>query len=182
LEGRGLCGRRFPGASAWRFCLATEDRRIRIKIEWAMNFRRVASIYGSAALAVGFLLMGWGPMLLKYFGNLVHPDYGSYSLIRLAGVGFFLAGAVLLAVGTTQDVALQRRISLAMVAAHFLGGLVVYAQQSAIWGAPLGAVLEAWLWLAGVSFALLLIKGRQEDSAAPPGGTTQVGVNSSTGT
>jgi len=130
-----------------------------------MNFRRIASIYGSAAMAVGFLLMGWGPMLLKYFGELVHLDYGSYSLIRLAGVGFFLAGAVLLAVRTTKDLVLQRRISFAMVAANILGGLVVWAQQSAIWGSPLGVVLAGWLWLAGVSFALLLIRVRQEDSA-----------------
>ena len=124
-----------------------------------MTFRRIASIYGSAAMAAGFLLMGWGPILLKYFGDLVHADNGSFSLIRLAGVGFFLA------VSTTHDSALQRRISFAMVAAHVPGGLMVWAQQSAIWGSPLGAVLDGWLWLAGASFAVVLIRARQNDGA-----------------
>jgi vacuolar-type H+-ATPase subunit I/STV1 len=135
------------------------------RIEWGMNFRRVASIYGSAAMSAGFLLMGWGPMFLRYFGDLVHADNGTYSLIRLAGVGFFLAGAGLLAVRTVPDLAPQRRISFAMVAAHMLGGLVVWAQQSAIWGSALGVALDGWLWLASVSFALVLIGERQRRSA-----------------
>lgn len=109
-----------------------------------MNFRRVASIYGAVPMAAGFLLMGWGLLLLKYFGDLVQLDNGTYSLIRLAGVGFFLAGAALLAVRTTPDITLQRRISLAMVAAHVLGGIVMYAQQIAIWGSPSGLALEVW--------------------------------------
>jgi hypothetical protein len=99
-----------------------------------MNFRWIASTYGFAAMAVGFLLMGWGPMLLKYFGDLVHADNGSYSLIRLVGVGFFLAGAVLLAVRTAHDLSLPRRLC-------------------------------GWMWLTGVTFARVLIEGRQNGSA-----------------
>ena len=126
-----------------------------------MNFRRLVSIYGSTAMAIGFLLMGQGPMFLKYFGEHVPAGIGSYSLIRLAGVGFFLAGALLLAVRTVHASVLQRRISFAMMAAHVLGGLVVWGQQISIWGSPLGVVLTGWLWLAGASFALLLIRTRQ---------------------
>ena len=132
----------------------------------AMSFRRIASIYGAAATAVGLLLMGWGPMFLESFGTFVHSDYGSNSLIRLAGVGFFLAGGVLLAVRTVQDLVLQRRVSFAMVAAHVLGALVVLAQQGAIWGSSLGVALDGWLWLAGISFAIVLIRVRQQGSAA----------------
>jgi hypothetical protein len=131
-----------------------------------MNFRWIASIYGAAATAVGLLLMGWGPRFLESFGNLVHADYGSYSLIRLAGVGFLLAGAVLLAVSTAQDLVLQKRISFAMVAAHVVGGLVVWAQQGAIWSSSLGLALDGWLWLASISFALVLIRVRQQGSVA----------------
>jgi hypothetical protein len=130
-----------------------------------MNFRRIASICGVAEVAVGFLLIGWGPMFLQYFGDLVHADNGSYSLIRFAGVGFFLAGAMLLAVRTADHSVLQRRICLAMAAAHILGGLVVWAQQSAIWGSPLGVALAGWLWLSGVSFALVLISARLDGRA-----------------
>lgn len=129
-----------------------------------MNFRKVVSIYGSAAVAVGALLMGYGPMFLKYFGSLVPTDFGAYSLIRLAGVGFFLAGTLLLAVRTTRDSALQRRISWAMFAAHIPAALIVWAQQTAIWESPLGAAVEGWLWLAGMSFALVVIRRPQAAS------------------
>jgi len=47
-----------------------------------------------------------------------------------------------------------------MAATHILGGLVVWVQQSAIWGSPLGVALAGWLWLSGVSFALVLIPAR----------------------
>jgi hypothetical protein len=110
--------------------------------------------------------MGWGPMFLRYFGDLVHADYGSYSLIRLAGVGFFLAGALLLAVRTVVDLEHQRRIGFAMVAAHVAGGLIVWSQQKAIWGSPLGAALTGWLWLAAASFAVVLIRESRQGQAS----------------
>jgi hypothetical protein len=127
-----------------------------------MAFRIVTSFYGAVATAVGFVLMGWGPMFLKYLGNLVHNDFGSYSLIRLAGVGFFLVGALLLCVRTiVHDSRLQRAIATTMAATHVVGALILLAQQIAIWESPLGAVLTGWMWVAGASFAVTLIPARR---------------------
>jgi hypothetical protein len=126
-----------------------------------MAFRRIALIYGWLATACGVLLMMWGPMFLRYLGDLVNNDFGSYSLIRLAGVGFLFAGVLMLALRPITDLAIQRRISVAMVAAHTFAGLIVWAQQQAIWDSHLGAVLTICIWLAGASFGLFLFWTRK---------------------
>lgn len=110
--------------------------------------------------------MFWGPLFLQYLGPLVNSDFGSYSLIRLAGVGFLLAGALLLAIRTLQDSDIQRRVSFALAATHLLGGLVIWAQQTAIWESPLGTALNGWLWLAAISFSVVLIQSRRASAAA----------------
>ncbi len=131
-----------------------------------MNFRQTASIYGAVAAAAGLLMMAWGPLFLPSLGSLVQSDFGSYSLIRLAGVGFLLAGAVLLAVRTVRDLEIQRRVSLAMVGAHVIAALVVLAQQTAIWDSRLGIAIDASLWLAALGFTLVLVELRRVAAAA----------------
>lgn len=129
-----------------------------------MMFRGIALIYGLLAAAAGILLMGWGPMFLGSFGSLVGPDFGSMSLIRLAGVGPLMAGALLLAARPIEDVAIQRRIYIAMVVSHALGGLIIFAQQKAIWNSPLGATLTAWAWLTAALFAVFVFRMRKASS------------------
>jgi hypothetical protein len=126
-----------------------------------MAFRRIALIYGLLATAAGILLMGWGPMLLGYLGSSVGNDLGSFSLIRLAGVGLLMAGMLLLAVRPVQDISIQRRIYVAMVVSHVLGGLILWSQQTAIWNSPLGAVLAAWPWLTAATFAFFVFRMRK---------------------
>jgi hypothetical protein len=132
-----------------------------------MTFRRIALIYGSLAAAGGSLLILWGPMLLGYFGQYVEPNNGTYSLIRLVGVGFLLLGALLLAIQEIQDRALQVRIGYVMVAAHALGGLIVLVQEIEIWNSPLGAMLTAVLWSAGATFGLFLFWTQRPCPAVP---------------
>ena len=67
-----------------------------------------------------------------------------------------MAGALLLAVRNIEDSAIQRRIGLAMISAHILGGLVVWAQHIAIWNSPAGAVLAGWLTLMPVVWFFLV--------------------------
>jgi hypothetical protein len=121
-----------------------------------MAFRRIALIYGSLAAAGGLGLMAWGPMLLDSLGEYVEPNNGTYSLIRLVGAGFFLLGALLLAVQEIQDRTVQIRISYVMVAAHAFAGLIVLGQEIAIWNSALGALLTGLLWAACATFALFL--------------------------
>jgi hypothetical protein len=89
-----------------------------------MIFRRVASIDGAIVTAAGILRVGWGPMFLRCFGDLMPAGSGAYSLIRLAGVGFLLAGWLLLAVRYVPDAGLQRRIAMALMSAHILVGFI----------------------------------------------------------
>lgn len=96
-------------------------------------------------------------MFLKYFGSLAVPNYGSYSLIRLAGVGLLIEGALLLAVRPVQDAVTQRRICIAMAVSHGLTWLILWAQQIAIWESPLGVVLTVWMWATAAAFGLLLL-------------------------
>ncbi len=114
---------------------------------------------------MGLLLMLRGPDSVSFFGTFVHHDFGSWSLIRLAGVGFFLVGVLLLAVREIVDPGIQRRVSCAMMAAHVLGALMVWAQQIAIWGSPAGAILAGWLTLIPATFGLLLMRQRHPVSA-----------------
>lgn len=98
--------------------------------------------------------MLWGPMFLGSLGEFVHYDNGAASLIRLVGVGFFLTGAVLVAV-RNAELELQRRISAAMMGGHFLAGVIVMVQQTEIWESPLGMALTVWMFLSGCCFALV---------------------------
>jgi len=113
----------------------------------SMNFRRVASVGGWSACVIGLFLMLYGPLAIPFLGAFMHQDYGSYSLIRLAGVGLGLVGALLLAVKEIVDPGVQRRISLAMILAHLLGGLIIWARHIAIWNSPAGAILAVWFTL-----------------------------------
>ena len=94
-------------------------------------FQTVVTIYGAIAAAGGFLLMGWGPMFLRYLGPLVLVNNGSASLIRLAGAGLFLLGAVLLSLRSLQDRTLQRDIGIGMSFAHILAGLLLAVAAAA---------------------------------------------------
>lgn len=108
--------------------------------------------------------MGWGPMFLGYFGSFVGADNGSASLIRLAGVGPLMAGALLLAVRPIEDVSIQRRVYFALVVSHVLGGLIIKVQQTAIWNSPLGEILTAWAWLTAAVFAVFVFRMRKASS------------------
>jgi hypothetical protein len=132
-----------------------------------MAFRRIALIYGSLAAAGGLGLMLWGPMLLDSLGDYVDPNFGTYSLIRLVGAGFFLLGALLLAVQEIRDRTIQVRISYVMGAAHAFAGLIVLGQEIAIWNSLLGGILAALLWAACATFALFLCWTRQSPRAVP---------------
>ena len=88
-------------------------------------------------------------------------DYGSASLIRLAGVGLLMTGTLLLAVRPVQDISIQRRICVAMVVSHLLGGTIILVQQTAIWNSPLGAALAAWPWLTAIAFAFFVFRMRK---------------------
>jgi hypothetical protein len=100
--------------------------------------------------------MLYGPLALPFLGEFVHRDFGSYSLIRFAGAGFTLVGPLLLAVRNTADPGVQRRISICMVFAHILVGLIVWAQHIAIWNSPAGAILALWFTLMPAIWLLLL--------------------------
>jgi hypothetical protein len=100
--------------------------------------------------------MFYGPLAIPFLGAFVHQDYGSYSLIRLAGVGFALVGPLLLAVKKIVDPGIQRQISLCMIFAHILVGLIVWAQHIAIWNSPAGAILAVWFTLMPAIWLLLI--------------------------
>jgi hypothetical protein len=126
-----------------------------------MNFRRAVSVDGWSATVIGLFLMLYGPVAIPSLGAFVHQNFGSYSLIRLAGAGFFLLGTLLLAIKEIADVGIQRRISLAMIFAHTMVALIVWSQQIAIWNSPAGATMSAWLTLVPVVFGVVLIRQRR---------------------
>lgn len=128
-----------------------------------MTFRRVVSVDGWSAGIVGVFLMLWGPVAIPFLGGFMHQDNGSHSLIRLAGAGFFLTGALLLAIREIGEPSVQRRVSLAVFLTHTLAGMVVWAQQIAIWSSPVGAILAGWLTLMTLAFGSLLIRPTQRE-------------------
>ena len=125
-----------------------------------MTFRLAVSVDGWSAGVVGLFLMLYGPVAIPFLGALMHQDNGSCSLIRLAGMGFFLVGALLVAVREIVDPGIQRRISTAMILAHVLVALIVWAQHIAIWNSPAGLILATWLTLMPAIFGLLLVRQR----------------------
>lgn len=129
-------------------------------------FQTVVTIYGAIAATGGFLLMGWGPTFLRYLGPEVMGNNGSSSLIRWAGVGLFLFGALMLSLQPLRDAALQRNIGVGMAVCHALAGFLLVMQQIAIWNSALGMVIAAWPFVAAAAFAVALQYTPAEHSLA----------------
>ncbi len=65
-------------------------------------------------------------------------------------------GTLLLAVKKIVDPGVQRRISLCMIFAHLLVGLIVWAQHIAIWNSLAGAIPAVWFTLMSAIWLLLI--------------------------
>ena len=128
----------------------TQDMENGYEYEYGPADTRVfLRVYAALAGAGGFVLLGWGPLLLPGPGGLDRS-----SLIRVFGSILMGAACCALGLGSVEDAAARRRGLLLLAVGHAMVAAVVWSQQVAIWGPQLEWVVQ---WLVWIDVCLLFL-------------------------